>query len=87
VELLGETPNGLSASPTLANGDRECQYYFLRVADSSSRSSASISSACHGVSISTGFGDPNALKLSVYRDGGGSSGSAVGFDLAKPPRT
>ena len=28
VELRGETPNGLSASATLANGDRQCQYYF-----------------------------------------------------------
>jgi hypothetical protein len=29
VELLPvETPNGLSANATLANGDRQCQYYF-----------------------------------------------------------
>ena len=28
VELCGETPNGLSASATLANGDRECQYDY-----------------------------------------------------------
>ena len=28
MELLGETPNGLSASATLANGDSECQFYF-----------------------------------------------------------
>ena len=28
VELCVETPNGLSASTTLANSDRECQYYF-----------------------------------------------------------
>ena len=25
---LGNTPNGLSASPILANGDRQCQCYF-----------------------------------------------------------
>jgi hypothetical protein len=31
VELLPvETPNGLSASATLANGDRQCQYYFYK---------------------------------------------------------
>jgi len=28
VELVGKTPNGLSASATLADGDRECQCYF-----------------------------------------------------------
>ena len=28
VELFGKTPNGLSASATLADGDRECQCYF-----------------------------------------------------------
>jgi hypothetical protein len=33
VELYGETPNGLSASATLPNGDKRCQHY-LRVADS-----------------------------------------------------
>jgi len=39
VELFGETPNGLSASVILANGDGECQYYFcqspIRVAETS----------------------------------------------------
>src|SRR6266513_3389738 len=30
VELLGETPNGLSTTATLAKGDGECQYYFLQ---------------------------------------------------------
>ena len=28
VEFRGERPNRLNAGATLANGDRECQYYF-----------------------------------------------------------
>jgi len=32
VELLGETPNGLSAGVTFAKGDRECQYDFCEPA-------------------------------------------------------
>jgi len=28
VELLGETPNGLSASVTVSRDDRQCQHYF-----------------------------------------------------------
>ena len=39
MELLGETPNGLSANATLAKGDKECQYYFAS-ADSSSKDSS-----------------------------------------------
>ena len=31
VELRGETPNGLSASGTLAAADKQCQYYFCEL--------------------------------------------------------
>jgi len=31
VELRGKTPNGLSASATLAAADKQCQYYFCEL--------------------------------------------------------
>ena len=56
VELLGETPNGLSATTTLANGNRECQYYLRGsgcVIKSAANSCTALCSSKNAVGISS----------------------------------
>jgi hypothetical protein len=76
VELLGETPNGLSASATLANAERSINTFLLRIAGSSSKNAVSFSAApfLHG---------HYKTKLTANsRIAGSSSRNAVRFSSA-----